>query len=73
MSKLNPIPTGPEMQSHWLSNRPAALPEAAPRPFPDPEHPDLVRARYILNRAEVRKFVVDGTIILGILVRSGQS
>ena len=27
MSKLNPIPTGPEMQSHWLSNRQAAPPE----------------------------------------------
>ncbi|HEY1648917.1 MAG TPA: hypothetical protein VGF96_13125 [Terracidiphilus sp.] len=27
MSKLNPIPTGPEMQSYWLSNRPATLPE----------------------------------------------
>ena len=31
MSTLNPIPTGPEMQSHWLSNRPhepPQLPEA---------------------------------------------
>jgi len=27
MSELNPIPSGPEMQLHWLSNRPAALPE----------------------------------------------
>jgi hypothetical protein len=27
MSTLNPIPTGPEMQAHWLSNRPAGLPE----------------------------------------------
>jgi hypothetical protein len=27
MSKLNPIPSGPEIQSQWLSNRPAALPE----------------------------------------------
>jgi hypothetical protein len=27
MSKLNPIPTGPEVQSHWLSDRPATVPE----------------------------------------------
>ena len=27
MSNLNPIPTGPEMQSHWISNRPARLPK----------------------------------------------
>lgn len=27
MSKLNPILSGPEMQLHWLSNRPAALPK----------------------------------------------
>jgi len=27
MSELNPIPSGPEVQLYWLSNRPAALPE----------------------------------------------
>jgi hypothetical protein len=30
------------------------------------ERPDLLRARYILNRAEVRKIVVDGVVTIGV-------